>query len=106
MYIQFPHDDKTRLASCSADGTLCLFSLLSDPPSLLHTLRGHTDAVNDFDWSVANDFIASASSDGTCRLWEVASGRCVRELKDSAAKMLSCRFHPQNNNLIIVSSKF
>ena len=92
--------------SCSADGTLSVFSLLSDPPSLIHTLRGHSDAVNDFDWSVANDFIASASSDGTCRLWETTTGKCVREITDSGAKLQCCQFHPQNNNLIVVSSMY
>lgn len=103
MSLRFPNDDKTQLVSCSKDGTISVFSLLSDPPSLLHTLRGHTSSVNDFDWSVANDFIVSASSDGTCRLWESATGKCVREIPDSASKVLCCRFHPQNNNLLVVS---
>lgn len=102
--VRFANDDKTQLVCSSRDGTLSLFSLLSDPPSLQHTLRGHTAPINDFDWSVANDFIVSASSDGTCRLWEVAAGRCVREIRDSGVRVLSCRFHPQNNNLLVVSS--
>lgn len=102
--VRFANDDKTLLISCSKDGTLSIFSLLSDPPSLLHTLRGHTSSINDFDWSVANDFIVSASSDGTCRLWEAASGRCVREIPDSALKVLCCRFHPQNNNLLVIGN--
>ncbi len=44
--VQFSHDDKTRLACASRDGTLTVFSLVSEPPSLAATLRGHTRAVN------------------------------------------------------------
>lgn len=101
--VRFANDDKTQLVSASRDGTLSILGLHSEPPSLLHTLRGHTSSVNDFDWSAANDFIVSASSDGTCRLWESATGRCVREIAESSSKVLCCRFHPQNNNLIVVS---
>ena len=44
--IAFANDDKTMLASASADGTLSVFSLVSEPPSLSCTLRGHTRPVN------------------------------------------------------------
>ena len=58
----------------------------------------------DLDWSAANDFIASASSDGTCRLWNSRSGACLRVFADAAgARTLCCRFPPNNNNLIVVS---
>ena len=46
MSIQFANDDKTRLTSASRDGTLSVFDLTSDPPSLACVLRGHTRAVN------------------------------------------------------------
>ena len=59
---------------------------------------------SDLDWSAANDFIASASSDGTCRLWNSRSGVCLRVFTDAAgARTLCCRFPPNNNNLIVVS---
>ena len=66
----------------------------------------HMLSHSDLDWSVANDFIVTASSDGTCRLWDSSSGACLREIADSAgARTLCCKFHPQNNNLLIVSEK-
>ncbi len=46
MMVRFAYDDKTRLASASRDGTLSVFSLTSEPPSLSATLRGHTKAIN------------------------------------------------------------
>ncbi len=58
----------------------------------------------DFDWSAANDFLVSASSDGTCRLWDSSTGACLREIHDtSGTRTLCCRFHPQNNNFVVVS---
>ena len=121
--IRFANDDKSLLACASRDGTLSVFDLSSEPPSLLATLRGHRRAVNgehpalllyphpllisttDFDWSVANDLLVSVSSDGTARLWEPHSGACVREISDgSSGRSLCCRFHPNNNNLVAVSS--
>eukprot|EP01052_Picozoa_sp_SAG31_P072060 SAG31_NODE_31017_length_373_cov_0.967153_1_plen_103_part_01 len=48
-------------------------------PSLTHTLEGHSSVVS----SVAFDpsgggTLASGSSDGTVKLWDVASGECLR----------------------------
>lgn len=103
--VQFAHDDKTRLACSSKDGTLTVFSLVSEPPSLSCTLRGHTRAVNDFDWSISNDFIVSASSDGTCRLWDPTTGSNLRVIVDSpGARTLCCKFHPTNNNLLVLGN--
>jgi len=61
----------------------------------------------DFDWSVANDYLVSASSDGTCRLWEATSGLCLRAISDtSGAQNLSCCFHPAYSNFVAVSTLY
>ena len=44
--VRFAHNDKSRLACCSHDGTLSVFSLASEPPVLACSLTGHTAAVN------------------------------------------------------------
>lgn len=60
---------------------------------------------SDFDWSVANDYLVSASSDGTCRLWEATAGQCLRAISDtSGAQNLSCCFHPAYSNFVAVST--
>ena len=126
--IKFANDDRSSLACASRDGILSVFSLVSEPPSLVSTLQGHSSAINgegtreimqrlremlvisssssspvDLDWSVSNDFIVSASSDGTCRLWESTSGQCLRVVPGtSGCQILCCRFHNFNSNLLLV----
>ena len=61
----------------------------------------------DFDWSLSNDFIVSASLDGTARVWNTSSGQNVRVLPDTyGSPVLSCHFMPLNNNMIVVSFSF
>nr|CAD7204514.1 unnamed protein product [Timema douglasi] len=57
------------------------------------------------DWSVSNDLVVSCSLDGTIFLWDVASRRCLRVVRDqvAGAELLSCVFQPANNNMVIVS---
>ena len=55
-------------------------------------------------WSLSNDIILSVSYDGTARLWNVASGNCIRVIQDATGGELNaCLFHPLNNNMFVVS---
>eukprot|EP00794_Sanderia_malayensis_P008926 gene8926-9878_t len=104
--IEFGHNDKFRLACSSLDGTLSVCNLNSSPPQVTCTLRGHTQAVNDLDWSLSNDFIASASQDGTARVWNSTSGQTIRILPDTyGSAVLSCHFVPMNNNMIVTGNQ-
>lgn len=104
--IKFANDDKYRLACSSADGTLSVCALVPSPPSVTCTLRGHTAPVTDFDWSITNDFILSASLDGTARVWNPASGQCPRVVNDShSCGLTACRFQPVNNNMLLTGNQ-
>ena len=62
------------------------------------------DYISDFVWSLSNDIILSVSYDGTARLWNVASGKCMRVIQDqTGAELHACMFHPLNNNMFVVS---
>lgn len=60
--------------------------------------------LSDFDWSITNDFILSASLDCTARVWDPASGQCLRVVNDNhTCGVTACRFQPVNNNMLVVS---
>ena len=90
---------------CAATTELSMVSCMCGPLSVsvvcpLPTLL----SLLDFDWSVANEVLVSVSSDGTARLWDPASGACLREISEGGSgRALCCRFHPNNNNLVAVS---
>ena len=46
-------------------------------------LQGHTDTIYDAEFSPDGKLIATASKDGTARVWEVSTGRVLKELKEA-----------------------
>ncbi|MFJ2899010.1 protein kinase [Streptomyces sp. NPDC087218] len=52
-----------------------------------HTLTGHTRRVVSLSWSSDGQALLSGGADGTARLWELDSGRCLRTFPSTA----SCR---------------
>lgn len=102
--VKFAHNDRSRVACCSYDGTLSVMQLDPAPATVICVLRGHVSAVTDFAWSQSNDLILSSSLDGTVRLWQVASAKCIRVFFDDkqGVEVLTCAFQPLNNNLFAV----
>ncbi|BBH09358.1 Transducin/WD40 repeat-like superfamily protein [Prunus dulcis] len=73
----FGHMSSDLLAYGASDGTLTVCTV-SDPPSVLKHLDGHSKDVTDFDFSSNNQYIASSSMDKTVRVWEISKGLCIR----------------------------
>lgn len=105
--IKFANNERSRLCCSSLDGNLSICNVTSNPPSVEALLKGHAKAVTGFDWSIDNDLIASASLDGTIRVWRTSNQYlCLRVLKGTVndEELLCCLFHPSNNNLIVVGN--
>ena len=49
---------------------------------LREILEGHTDEVKAVAFSRNGDILASAGNDGTCRLWEITTGKCTAVLTE------------------------
>ncbi|MFN8922502.1 MAG: WD40 repeat domain-containing protein, partial [Sphingobacteriia bacterium] len=63
------------------------------------TLRGHGLDVNAVAFSPDSKLLATASSDRTLRLWEVATGSLVRTLEGHTASVNAVAFNKDGNLL-------
>jgi WD40 repeat protein len=61
------------LASCSSDGSICLWETTTG--QILQTLTGHEGAVWTVDFSADGRLLVSGSEDGSLKLWDVHQGR-------------------------------
>ncbi|PRQ23913.1 putative transcription factor WD40-like family [Rosa chinensis] len=100
--LKFGHMSSDLLAYGASDGTLTVCTV-SDPPSILKHLNGHSKDVTDFDFSSNNQYIASSSVDKTVRVWEISKGLCIRVIY-GVSPQLCIRFHPVNNNFLSVGN--
>ncbi|XP_014494602.1 WD repeat-containing protein 13 [Vigna radiata var. radiata] len=100
--LKFGHKSSDLLAYGAADGTLTVCNV-SENPSVIKQLEGHSNDVTDFDFTSNNQYIASSSWDKTVRVWEIAKGICIRVIY-GVCPQLCIRFHPVNNNLLSVGN--
>ncbi|KAG8078124.1 hypothetical protein GUJ93_ZPchr0007g4900 [Zizania palustris] len=100
--LKFGHASSDLLAYGASDGSLTVCQV-SDPPSVLQRLIGHSKDITDFDFSSNNQYIASCSMDKTMRVWEISKGTCIRVVYGVSSQLCIC-FHPVNNNLLLVGN--
>lgn len=56
--------------------------------------------LNDLAWEKTGRYLATASDDMTLRLWDVATGKCLRVLEGHTNYVFSCSFNPHANMLV------
>ncbi|KAG0539631.1 hypothetical protein BDA96_03G339000 [Sorghum bicolor] len=100
--LKFGRASSDLLAYGAADGSLTVCQV-SEPPSVLQKMIGHSKNITDFDFSSNNQYIASCSLDKTVRVWEISKGTCIRVVYGISSQLCIC-FHPVNNNLLLVGN--
>jgi WD40 repeat protein/serine/threonine protein kinase len=69
----------------------------------LHTFIGHRAKVTAVSWSPDGKRLATASGDGTAKLWEAASSRELLTLKGHMSAVLSVCWSPDGKRLVTAS---
>ncbi|KAF4611781.1 hypothetical protein D9613_004153 [Agrocybe pediades] len=107
----------TRLASCSDDGTACVWKVdnlgraedfipgLSAADSRV-VLRGHSHSVSGLGWCVdtsisptGHEMLVSTSFDGSARLWDSETGSCLAVFTEHRAPVYALTFSPDGKFL-------
>ncbi len=100
------------LASGSQDQTIELWKICfgvastgteDESPTLLvqplRTLTGHTGWIRCVAFSPDGEMLASGSSDGVIKLWQVETGRCLQTFKAHSSLVLAITFSPDGQYL-------
>lgn len=95
------------LAAAAQHGAVHLFAVQSSSnlplrPTLVRTLCGHTADVLHLTFSPTN-FLASASMDGSVRLWHPQTGACLRTIKHPDM-VTDAAFHPSDPSLLLTAA--
>jgi WD40 repeat protein len=64
----------------------------------LRSLRGHAGAIRSIAFSPDGEYIASASDEGTAKLWDTETGICVRTITKSSPQ-IQVAFSPDGKTL-------
>ncbi len=73
---------------------------LPQPVPRVAALTGHAGGVSGCGWSPDGGRLVSAGSDGTVRVWEAASGECLRVLTGHAGGVRGCGWSPDGGRLV------
>jgi WD40 repeat protein len=93
--------DNKVLAAAGTDRTVVLQDVVSG--TLLHTLRGHQDAVVHLAFSPDGAHLASASLDKTVKIWDVLTGNELATLKGHTAQVAWVAFRPDGRQIATAS---
>lgn len=65
-----------------------------------HILEGHTDWNTTVDYSPDGKLLASASADGTIRIWRTDTGICDQVLEGHGSTVMSAAFSPDGSRIV------
>ena len=85
-----------QVATGGGDDTAYLWRL-DAPNAPAHKLEGHTDTVACMGFNADGSLLATGGLDGTVRVWDAASGECLRVLRGHTHFVMCCAFNRQGS---------
>ncbi|NXB09601.1 AHI1 protein, partial [Cnemophilus loriae] len=100
--IRFSHDGRTLAAACAGRNgyPIALYEIPSG--QFLREFYGHLNIVYDLCWSKDNQYLLTASSDGTVRMWkiEMKVASAVRVFPHPSF-VYTAKYHPVADSLVV-----
>ncbi|NWV36951.1 AHI1 protein, partial [Grantiella picta] len=100
--IRFSHDGRTLAAACAGRNgyPIALYEIPSG--QFLREFYGHLNIVYDLCWSKDNQYLLTASSDGTVRMWkiEMQAASAVRVFPHPSF-VYTAKYHPIADSLVV-----
>jgi guanine nucleotide-binding protein subunit beta-2-like 1 protein len=90
------------LVTGSRDKTVIAWRLTGDADTLAvpeRRLTGHKHFISDVQLSMDGQYAISASWDGSCRLFDLATGDCTRQFHGAKKDLLSVAFSSDNRQV-------
>jgi F-box and WD-40 domain protein 1/11 len=88
--------DTKHIVSCSKDTNICLWD--QQTGDFLRKLSGHRGPVNAV--QMRGTLVVSASGDGIAKLWNLASGLCIKEFPSKDRGMACVEFSPDSRTIL------
>ena len=88
--------DHRYIISCSKDTTICVWDRKGG--DFLQSLTGHRGPVNAV--QLRGNLVVSASGDGVAKLWNIASGLCIKEFPSKDRGMACVEFSPDSRTIL------
>uniref|UniRef100_A0A8B9PNY6 Jouberin n=1 Tax=Apteryx owenii TaxID=8824 RepID=A0A8B9PNY6_APTOW len=100
--IRFSHDGKTLAAACAGRNGYPI--ILYEIPSgqYLREFYGHLNIVYDLCWSKDDQYLLTASSDGTVRMWKIETqATSAVTVFPHPSFVYTAKYHPTANSLVV-----
>ncbi|KAJ2784417.1 hypothetical protein H4R18_001127 [Coemansia javaensis] len=97
--------DSSTFASCGNDRTIKVWHD-SDAPAPAKTFSGHKSDINAIRWHPGGKYLASASDDGTVKVWSMASDRPVQDFLGHSQQVYLVKWVPRPDKAVLASASF
>ncbi|KAJ2848454.1 hypothetical protein GGI22_005729 [Coemansia erecta] len=99
--------DNSTFASCAADKSIVVWrDDDSDGTSPVKTFTGHKSDVNTIKWHPGGKLLASASDDGTVKVWSTANDAPIHDFFGHSQQVYVIKWLPRSDKSIIASASF